>query len=64
MPAVAVTVAKGDAEHPWRHQGAIHSNDREPYRHAVIGSQSGKSDTVRDLVKSRRSELRGLEADP
>jgi len=36
IPAVAVTVAEGNAEQPWSRQGAIRSDDRERYRQAII----------------------------
>jgi len=38
IAAVAVAVAQRDAEQPWRHQGAIHGDDGERHRHAVVGS--------------------------
>jgi hypothetical protein len=42
VAVVAVTVTESDAEKSWRHEGAIHSDDRERYRQAVIGSQPFK----------------------
>jgi len=58
---VAVAVAQRDAEHPRRHQGAIHSDDRERHRQAIIGAQSRDRDGMRDAVIAHRSDLRGME---
>jgi len=61
IATVAIAVAQRDAEHPWRHQGAIHGDDRERHRQAVIGAQSRDRDGMRHGVIGHRSDLRGME---
>jgi len=59
--AVAVAVAQRDAEQPWRHQGAIHSDDGERDRQAIIGAQSRDGNGMRDAVIAHRRDLGGME---
>src|SRR5438445_3647698 len=59
--AVAVAVAQRDAKHPRRHQGAIHGDDRERDRQAVIGAQPHDSDGMRDAVIAHCRDLGGME---
>src|SRR5205807_3224500 len=58
---VAVAVAQRDGEHPWRNQGAIHSDDGERHRQAIIGAQSRDRDGMRHGVIAHRRDLRGME---
>src|SRR5437870_4968866 len=59
--AVAVAIAQRDAEHPWRHQGAIHGDDGERDRQAIIGAQPHDSDGMRHAVIAHCRDLRGME---
>src|SRR3989441_12863909 len=61
IAGVAVAIAQRDAEHPWRHQGAIHGDNRERDRQAIIGSQSRDGNGMRDAVIAHRSDLGGME---
>jgi len=61
IAAVAVAVAERDAEHSWRHQGAIHRDDRERDRQAIIGAQSRDGNSMRHGVVGHGSDLRGME---
>src|SRR5438046_8667747 len=61
IAAVDVAAAECDAEHPWRHQRAIHGDDGECYRQAVIGTQSCDRDGMRHVVIAHRIDLRGME---
>src|SRR5207245_10076672 len=61
IAGVAVAVAEGDAEHPWRHQGAIYGDNRERDWQAIIGAQSRDRDGMRHGVIANRSDLRGME---
>src|SRR6266436_8703301 len=60
-PAVGVAVAQRDAEQSWRHQGAVHRNDRERNRQADVGAQSRDSNGMRHSVIGHRSDLRRVE---
>ena len=53
VPAVGVAIAQRDAEQSWRHQGAVHRNDRERNRQSVVSTHPSNGDAVRDAVKSR-----------
>src|SRR5205807_3489310 len=59
--AVAVAVAEGDAEHPWRHQRAVYRNDGKRDRQAIIGAQSRDGNGMRQGVIGHRSDLLGME---
>jgi len=61
IAAVAVAVAEGDAEHPWRHQRAVYRNDGKRDRQAIIGAQSRGRHGMRYGVIAHRSDLRGME---
>ena len=58
IAGVAVAIAQGDAEHPWRNQGAIHGDDGERDRQAVIGAQSHDRDGMGHAVIAHRRDLR------
>src|ERR1700704_268838 len=60
VATVGVTVAQGDAEQTWRYQRAVHGDNRERHRQAIVGTQSGDRDAMRHGIIGHRIDLRGM----
>ncbi len=58
---VGVAVAQGDGEQPGRQQRAIHGDDGECHRRAVVSSRPHDGDALRYVVIRNGIHLRGLE---